>query len=224
MRERLFITGRNSEPEQIGPDWEPPPPYILYTINRTALNVLHSNPILANSTFLKRTFQTPLCSDCGHFTFWQQVPPIKSSVRARNCPLVFFCAHLVKLLHNNFVQLLQYAHNWNMFTIKNKMCTFWKILLLPASKSTGWSNDAAHLEFGLLAQGVPDDRPKWSKRAEQCFEWRRWTLPSYHWWWWHSYTQHWTGTHFKMGKHWKSRIYQEVFRLSFCFLVFGEFF
>ena len=127
MRERLFITGRNSEPEQIGPDWEPPPPYILYTINRTALNVLHSNPILANSTFLKRTFQTPLCSDCGHFTFWQHLLlPIKS---AGNCPqVVKTCAHLVKLVHNNLVQFV--------LKFKYKLCTFWKILPLPPNKST----------------------------------------------------------------------------------------
>ena len=42
MRERLFITGRNSEPEQIGRIGSHL--YILYTINCTALNAQHNIP------------------------------------------------------------------------------------------------------------------------------------------------------------------------------------
>ena len=53
------------------------------------------------------------------------------------------------------------------------MCTFWKFALLPTeAQFPMMQRILSAKQCGLLAQGgVPDDRPKWSKRAKQRFEW-----------------------------------------------------
>ena len=129
MRERLFITGRNSEPQQIGPDWEThwkPSPPTFFTPS-IALHWTYTISHIGKFGVSKNLYQMLLCSDFGHFTFWQHLLlPIKS---AGNCSqVVKTCAHLVKLVHNNLVQFV--------LKFKYKLCTFWKILPLPPNKST----------------------------------------------------------------------------------------